>query len=143
MGLQAEPAPLAGRLIALRRAAGLTQEEVAVQLGIGRSAYAYYETGGSLPTLDSLSRLATVFGVTADYLLGRAELPVDHLTVGDVLSPEGERQVNALAVRTKNEKTMLMWFRQLSAEEQEVLIRRMSSHCLGNESGADGLLFSE
>lgn len=143
MGSQVESAALAGRLIALRRAAGLTQEDVAMQLGIGRSAYAYYETGGSLPTLDSLSRLATVFGVTTDYLLGRSELPAGHLAVGDVLSPEGEWRANALAALSKNEKTMLMWFRQLPAEKQEELIRRMSGYCLGEGSETDRLLFSK
>lgn len=141
MAEQTGPASLGGRLGNLRRAAGMKQEDVAAQLGIGRSAYAYYETGGSLPTLDNLGRLASIYGVTTDYLLGRPELRTDYLTVQDAFPPVGELPAYALSCLPKNEKAMLMWFRQLSQEEQEELIRYLSSHCLG--SSEDGLHFSK
>lgn len=53
----------------LRNERGLTQQEVADALGISRSAYAYYEIGGSEPSLTMLWELAQYFQVSADFLL--------------------------------------------------------------------------
>ena len=47
----------------------LTQQQVADALGISRSAYAYYEIGGSEPSLSVLWELAQYFQVSADSLL--------------------------------------------------------------------------
>ena len=53
----------------LRQERGLTQQQVADALGISRSAYAYYEIGGSEPSLSVLWELAQYFQVSADSLL--------------------------------------------------------------------------
>ncbi len=57
----------------LRQERGLTQQQVADALGISRSAYAYYETGGSEPSLAVLWQLAQYFKVSADMLLCSVE----------------------------------------------------------------------
>ena len=44
---------LSQRLRLLRVASGMKQEDVAVQLGIGRSAYTYYELSRSKPDYDT------------------------------------------------------------------------------------------
>ena len=44
-------------------------------LGVKLRAYQYYESEGRNPTLESLVALADYFGVTTDYLLGRADSP--------------------------------------------------------------------
>ena len=52
---------------------------VADYLGISRTAYNNYESGAIRPTR-KLERLAALFGVSADYILGRAEdLPADRV----------------------------------------------------------------
>ena len=53
----------------LRQERGLTQQQVADALGISRSAYAYYEIGGSEPSRSVLLELAQYFQVSADSLL--------------------------------------------------------------------------
>ena len=53
----------------LRQKKGLTQQQVADALGISRSAYAYYEIGGSEPSPSVLWQLAQYFQVSADSLL--------------------------------------------------------------------------
>lgn len=53
----------------LRTNAGLSQEAVANLLGISRSAYSYYETGKSLPSLAAVRKLAEFYGVSADVFL--------------------------------------------------------------------------
>jgi ribosome-binding protein aMBF1 (putative translation factor) len=61
-------ATLAGQLAelvyTLRTRAGLTQTELARRMGTTQSSIARIESGGSLPTLDMLSRLAHATGST-------------------------------------------------------------------------------
>ncbi len=52
------------RLHALREAAGLTQQEVAEQLGIAQSSYATWERQTPAIRPDQLERLAHILGVT-------------------------------------------------------------------------------
>lgn len=55
----------------LRKQNGFTQKQMAVQLGITISAYGNYELGQRQPTPEMLCKLADIFGVSVDYLLGR------------------------------------------------------------------------
>lgn len=52
-----------------REKAGLTQQELAEQLGIGQSAVAMWETQGFMPRTDKLPALAKILGCTIDELL--------------------------------------------------------------------------
>lgn len=49
---------------------GMTQEELAGKLGIGRSSMATYERGAEAPPYGRLIRIANELGVSTDYLLG-------------------------------------------------------------------------
>ena len=60
-------------LARLRRERGLTQAELAARLGISKSAVSMYERGNREPELDLLEKMADVFGVSVNALLGRAE----------------------------------------------------------------------
>ncbi|MGG1598560.1 helix-turn-helix domain-containing protein [Paenibacillus naphthalenovorans] len=60
----------AERLIALREEKGLSQYDVAERLGIKRPRYNAWEQGLSKPRADMIEKLAELFGVTTDYLLG-------------------------------------------------------------------------
>ncbi len=61
---------LADRIKALRESAGLTQAEVARQLGISRSGVNSWEMGLSVPSTQYIVELARNFKVSTDYLLG-------------------------------------------------------------------------
>ena len=63
------------RLRALRGYHNLTQRHIAQSLIIDRSTYAYYETGKTHPDFETLTRIARMFGVSTDYLLGLDESP--------------------------------------------------------------------
>ena len=54
----------------LRGYNAVTQREIADALCIDRSTYAYYELGETQPSLLILARLAQLYDVTTDYLLG-------------------------------------------------------------------------
>lgn len=58
---------------ALRNRAGLTQEELATMLGVGRTAVTMWEIGENLPPTKLLPALAAALGCTIDELLQPAE----------------------------------------------------------------------
>ena len=57
------------KLQALRRRRGLTQEELAEQLYVSRTAVSKWESGRGYPSIDSLKAISGFFGVTIDSLL--------------------------------------------------------------------------
>jgi transcriptional regulator with XRE-family HTH domain len=66
--------PFGKRLYALRVAAGLTQAQVASQLGISGRAYAFWEREPIALKVEQVATLANILGVSADQLVGRPEL---------------------------------------------------------------------
>jgi transcriptional regulator with XRE-family HTH domain len=64
------------RIKARREQLGLTQEQVAAQLGIGRPGYAHYETGRSAVSAVDLHRLSRILHTTLDALCGDSEMGV-------------------------------------------------------------------
>ena len=58
------------RLRALRLRDGLTQWQLAERIGLTQAVISAYETGLRLPSYSILLKLAHIFQVTTDYLLG-------------------------------------------------------------------------
>lgn len=58
------------RLKELRLKNKLTQLQVAQRLGISKAVVSSYEVASRYPSYDILVKLATLYGVTTDYLLG-------------------------------------------------------------------------
>lgn len=59
------------RISDLRRKKNLTQEELAKKVEISRAALSHYEKDRRDPDYDTLDKIADVFEVSADYLIGR------------------------------------------------------------------------
>ena len=55
----------------LRREKGITQEELAAELGVTAAAVSKWEKGNTLPDVLMLCAIADWFGITTDALLGR------------------------------------------------------------------------
>ena len=73
-----------GTIIQTKRAQrGLSQEQLAEQVGVSRQAVSKWEVGDAIPDTDKLVPLARALGITVDELLGNA--------------PEGESQSSAAA----------------------------------------------
>lgn len=53
-----------------RKALGLSQEQLAEQIGVSRQSISKWETGQSAPELDKLVVLSQIFGISTDELLG-------------------------------------------------------------------------
>ncbi len=58
-------------LIKARKERGLTQAQLAARLGVSRSTVAMWESNKAQPDNDMLNKIADLFDVTVDYLLGR------------------------------------------------------------------------
>lgn len=61
------------KILYYRKAAKLSQEELADRVGVSRQAVSKWELGESTPDVDKLLSLARAFGVTTDELLSEAE----------------------------------------------------------------------
>ena len=73
------------KIIKLRKAAGLTQEQLGEKLGISGQAVSKWERGEAMPDILILPDLCDVLGTTLDSLLGgkRAESPESPQIIGD------------------------------------------------------------
>ena len=67
---------LADKIIALRKRAGWSQEELAQQLGVTRQSVSKWEGAQSIPDMDKIVQMSRLFGVTTDFLL-KEELELD------------------------------------------------------------------
>ena len=94
----------------LRLEMGLTQKELAKQLGSTDKNIWAYEKGIAMPPYEILSAYANYFGVTADYLIGRT----DDLGT-PIAAPMGEKL-------TASERELLADFRKLSPYLQGIAV---------------------
>ena len=67
------------KLLTLRKANGLTQEQLAEKLDVSRQSISKWESGQATPELEKIVTLSTIFNVTTDYLLKSSE--IDDLSV--------------------------------------------------------------
>ena len=63
------------RLRLLRSEKGVSQKQVAENLGITEVGYQNYEVGRRKPNFDVIPSIADFFNVSTDYLLGRTDNP--------------------------------------------------------------------
>ncbi len=61
---------MGARLAQERRGQNLTQEQLAEKLGVTRQAVSRWESDTAYPETDKIVRMAALFGVSCDYLLG-------------------------------------------------------------------------
>lgn len=59
------------QIYALRKGRGMTQEQLAAEIGVSAAAVSKWESRGNIPDVDTLCLLADYFEVTVDVLLGR------------------------------------------------------------------------
>lgn len=78
------------KLRELRKGSGLTQKQLSERLGVAKSVVSYYEQGSRFPSYDVLIKIARIFHVTTDYLLG-----IEHNRVIDVTGLN-DKQVQVL-----------------------------------------------
>ena len=66
---------LGQRIDTLRRALSWSQVELAKRLGVAKQTVSNWENDNIQPSIEMLVRLAKIFNVTTDYLLGLEDTP--------------------------------------------------------------------
>ncbi|MBQ2774384.1 MAG: helix-turn-helix transcriptional regulator [Clostridia bacterium] len=74
---------LADKIIRLRKKNGWSQEELAEKINVSRQAVSKWEGAQTVPDLDKILQLSSLFGVTTDYLL-KDEIENEEFTDGTV-----------------------------------------------------------
>ena len=87
------------KLLTLRKAKTLTQEELAEKLNVSRQSVSKWESGQAVPELDKIVAISTVFDVTTDYLLKSSE--IDDLSVKTEML---EKQQEKMLAREKRQQ---------------------------------------
>nr|WP_289767510.1 helix-turn-helix transcriptional regulator [uncultured Acetatifactor sp.] len=85
---------LAEKVMALRKKNNWSQEELAEKLNISRQSVSKWESGASIPDIDRIIAMSSLFGVSTDYLLKEEleqELPSE---TEDVYEAAKERSVS-------------------------------------------------
>lgn len=88
------------RLKSLRESRKYTHQELALLLEVGFAQIYRYEAGKNEPTADVLTRIAKLFDVSIDYLVGLTDAP---LPPGFAISTLTEKEQGVLAALRRGE----------------------------------------
>ncbi|HUH73688.1 MAG TPA: helix-turn-helix transcriptional regulator [Chitinophagales bacterium] len=64
----------------LRKEKGISQTDLATQLGIHKNVLGRYERGEVLPSIDIARKIADILDVSLDYLTGKDPVIIDKIT---------------------------------------------------------------
>ena len=67
-------ASFTNRLVQLRKKRGLTQQQIADEIGVNRGSYSNWEKGKREPSFENLIKLADILDTTTDFLLGKSNI---------------------------------------------------------------------
>ena len=73
------------KLSELRKDYGLKQKDIATLLNVAVSTVSNYETDSHEPDLENLCKLADLFHVSTDYLLGRTDIKLELNALKDTI----------------------------------------------------------
>ena len=86
---------LSEKLYELRKKGGLSQEQLAEQLGVSRQAVSKWESGKAVPESDTLISISKYYNVSLDYLMKENDL------VSEMVADKDETQIKANSRRDK------------------------------------------
>ncbi len=90
------------KLLTLRKAKDLTQEQLAEKLGVSRQSVSKWESGQATPELEKIVSLSAIFDVTTDYLLKSSE--IDDLSVKTEML---EKQQQAILAKEQKQQQVV------------------------------------
>lgn len=110
------------KLQELRRQKGLTQEELAQQLYVSRTAISKWESGRGYPSIESLKAIAAFFSVSIDGLLSGDEV----LTIAEEDHREKERHLRDLVFGLLDCSAAFLLFLPIFGKQVDGVIRGVS-----------------
>ncbi len=116
----------------LRVSSRMTQAEIAEKLGISRSTIGMYETGAREPDFNTLEKIADLFNVDTDYLLGRSnKTEILPETVGQYYINDDARDMAQFLFEHPEHKVLFDASRKVKKEDIQFvkeMIDRLSSN---------------
>ena len=97
---------LSKKIYEMRKAHGLSQEQLAEKLCVSRQSVSKWESGESIPELERLVEISKVFNVTTDYLLKESE--VDELTIRTEMLEKQQQSLLSEAKKTERRRRRLL-----------------------------------
>lgn len=79
------------KILKLRKANNISQENLAEQLNVSRQSISKWETGQSVPETEKLIALSEIFNVTIDYLLKPSE--IDDISIRTEILEKQQQQL--------------------------------------------------
>ena len=110
------------KLQELRKQKGLTQEALAEQLFVSRTAISKWESGRGYPNIESLKEIAKFFSVTVDELLSSDEV----LTIAEEDNRRKEKHFRDLIYGLLDICVVMLLFLPLFAEKADGIIQSVS-----------------
>lgn len=115
------------RIAELRKEQGMTQKELADKINVNYVTLSRYENGERNPKIDKLDKMADIFGVTVEYIIGRSNLKISKKTRNLMahanfsgINVEGELQTES-----NNEVSLLYSYRQLNDDGKKEAIKQI------------------
>ncbi len=102
------------RLKEVREKAGFSRQDLADRLEVSYYTVSKYETEERKPDIDTLAKIASIFAVSLDYLLGRTDNP-EGLT-------DEEEQRHIELDEVLSHKKILFYGEPLTLEEKEAIV---------------------
>lgn len=115
----------------LRENCGFTQQQVANILNIDRSTYAYYETGKTVPDINTVIKLSKIFNVSYTEMFEYEERKYyskfyDIYSVDkDIILKYGRKGNYQIYDLSKDEQEIIMGYRLLSKENQNKILKEI------------------
>lgn len=98
---------LGKRIVSNRKALGLTQDQLAEKLGVTAQAVSKWENDQSCPDINMLPKLAEIFGITTDALLGCE--PAGPVHQAEVVSDYAENENNGFHFQSDKGNFEFKW----------------------------------
>ena len=94
---------LCEKLTQARKAAGLTQADIAARLSVSRQAVSRWESGQSKPSTEKLLALAKIYDVSLDWLCSDTDEPYENRETAELMRvAENEQEANQYDTRKTN-----------------------------------------
>lgn len=108
---------LGDKIIRLRQDKDITQKELAKLLHIDQSMISYYEKNKKRPSFEVLTKIADIFNVSIDYLMGRTDdpRPVEEIT-------ETHRRIEEALAGDPDADALLAFWKELKEREDLFLL---------------------
>ena len=110
------------KLQELRKKKGLTQEQLAKELFVSRTAVSKWESGKGYPNIQSLKQIADLFSVTIDQLLSSEEL----LTLAEENTKQTKKHISDLIFGLLDVCSVLLFFLPFFAQRSGEIINEVS-----------------